>query len=243
MRLKGLVAIVTGASSGIGARLARMLADAGVKVALAARRKVELERLVAAIEADGGRAIAVPADLRRDDGIRALLDRAGNELGPVDILVNNAAIAYAAPVHLTDMKLWDDAMAVNLRAPASLCAGVLPGMRDRKRGYVINVSSEAGVFAYPHMGSYTVSKHALNALTEVIEKENRQYGIKAWSICPGTVAAPMVSMLPDTIPENFLTVDDIAGVVRDLLMQDDNVRMGPEILIRTMRNPFEKKRQ
>jgi NAD(P)-dependent dehydrogenase (short-subunit alcohol dehydrogenase family) len=215
--LDGDVAVVTGGSSGIGEGLARMLAGQGAAVALAARREVELRR--------------VAEDLDR------LLARVQEELGPVDVLVNAAGVAAYQPIHELDMALWDRQLRVNLRAPARLCAAVLPGMRERRRGLVVNVASEAGVFAYAGMGAYAVSKHGLCALTRLIAEENQELGVKAWAICPGMVDTPLVG---DAGParERFLKVADVVGVVETLLLQDDNVKMGPEILIRTMRNPW-----
>jgi NAD(P)-dependent dehydrogenase (short-subunit alcohol dehydrogenase family) len=235
--LDGDVAVVTGGSSGIGEGLARMLAGQGAAVALAARREVELRRVADEIRAAGGRALAVPADVGRDEDLDRLLARVQEELGPVDVLVNAAGVAAYQPVHELDMALWDRQLRVNLRAPARLCAAVLPGMRERRRGLVVNVASEAGVFAYAGMGAYAVSKHGLCALTRLIAEENQELGVKAWAICPGMVDTPLVG---DAGParERFLKVADVVGVVETLLLQDDNVKMGPEILIRTMRNPW-----
>ena len=119
--LNGLVAIVTGASSGIGEGIARMLAAEGVKVALAARREVELQRVAAEIQAQGGTAIGVPANLRDESHLKNLIERTQNELGPIDILVNNAGVARNQPIHELNLKHWDLVLDVNLRAPVFLC--------------------------------------------------------------------------------------------------------------------------
>ena len=137
------------------------------------------------------------------------------------------------------MRAWDASLEVNLRAPALLCAAVLPGMRERKRGYIVNISSEAGVIVYEGMGAYAISKHALRVLTELIQQENQEFGVKAWTICPGFVDTPMVAAwAPDANPHNFLRVEEVVDLVRFLLTQGANVKMGPEILIRTTRNPY-----
>jgi NADP-dependent 3-hydroxy acid dehydrogenase YdfG len=237
--LNGLVAIITGASSGIGEGIARMLAHEGVKVALAARRESELQRVADEIRSGGGTAIAVPANLRDEQHLRNLIEQTQDRLGPIDILVNNAGVARNQPIHELNMKHWDLVMEVNLRAPVWLCRAVLPGMRERKRGFIVNIASEAGVFVYPGMGAYCVSKHALRVVTELIQDENQTYGIKAWAICPGMVDTPMGSEMPGGNLDNYLKVDEVVDVVRLLLKQADNVKMGPEILIRTMRQPFE----
>jgi NAD(P)-dependent dehydrogenase (short-subunit alcohol dehydrogenase family) len=237
--LNGTVAMVTGASSGIGEGIARMLAAEGVKVALVARRRNELERVAEDIRHQGGTALTAPADLRDEQALRAVVEQTRIMLGPVDILVNNAGIVYTTPVHELDVQAWDACLEVNLRAPTLLCAAVLPGMRERKRGYIVNIASEAGVFVYGGMGAYAVSKHAVRVLTELIQEENQESGLKAWAICPGFVDTPMVAgWAPGANPGNFLQVEEVVGVVRFLLTQGANVKMGPEILIRTTRNPY-----
>jgi NAD(P)-dependent dehydrogenase (short-subunit alcohol dehydrogenase family) len=95
------------------------------------------------------------------------------------------------------------------------------------------------VMVYPGMGAYAVSKHALRVATQLIQEENQDRGIKAWAICPGMVDTPMGADMPDGNPQNFLKVEEVVEVVRFLLKQGDNVKLGPEILIRSTRNPFE----
>jgi NAD(P)-dependent dehydrogenase (short-subunit alcohol dehydrogenase family) len=215
-----------------------MLAAEGVKVALVARREKELERVAERIQRQGGTSLIVPADLRDEAALRRMLEQTRSALGPVDILVNSGAIPIRSPIHELEMMDWDASIETNLRAPALLCAAVLPCMRERKRGYIVNLASEAGAFVYPGMGPYAVSKHALRVLTELIQEENQEFGIKAWAICPGFVDTPMGEWFTGTNRENFLTVEEVIGVVRFLLTQGANVKMGPEILIRTTRNPW-----
>ena len=237
--LKDTVAIVTGASSGIGEGIATMLAAEGVRVALIARRHHELQRVAEAIRNLGGTAPVAPANLRDEQALRAVVEQTRNRLGPVDILVNCGGIVETTPIHELDMQTWDACLEVNLRAPTLLCAAVLPGMRERKRGYIVNIDSEAGVFVYASMGAYAISKHALRVLTELIQEENQEFGLKAWAICPGFVDTPMVAAwAPNANPHHFLRVEEVVGVVRFLLTQGANVKMGPEILIRTTRNPY-----
>lgn len=236
--LAGSVAIVTGASSGIGRGLAEMLARHGVRVALAARRRAELEQVAARIAGAGGSAVSVPTDVADETQLHELVDRAETELGPVDILVNAAGVPDGQPLHQLDIDAWDHTLAVNLRGPAVLCARVLPGMRARRRGFIVNIASEAGVFTYPGMGAYAVSKHALRVLTELLQEENQALGIKAWAVCPGMVDTPMSDEHPDATRQRFLTVADVTEVVEVLLLQRDNVKLGPQILVRTMQDPW-----
>ncbi len=237
--LNGTVAIVTGASSGIGEGIAKMLAAEGVQVALVARRHQELQRVAEAIRRQGGTVLLAPADLRDEQALLAVVEQTRNMLGPVDILVNSGGIVDTTPIHELDVRAWDACLEINLRAPTLLCAAVLPGMRERKRGYIVNIAGEAGVFVYGGMGAYAISKHALRVLTELIQEENQEFGLKAWAICPGFVDTPMVAAwAPSANPHNFLRVEEVVDVVRCLLTQGANVKMGPEILIRTTRNPY-----
>ena len=238
--LNGTVALVTGASSGIGEGIAKMLASEGAKVALVARRYAELQRVAEDIRKQGGTALIAPADLRDGSALLALVEETQNAFGPIDILVNNGASVYATPIHAVEMEAWDATLDVNLRAPTLLCATVLPGMRERRRGYIVNISSEAGAFVYEGMGAYAISKHALRVLTELIQQENQEFGIKAWAVCPGYVNTPMGVGFAGVSgnPNNFLTVEEVVSIVHFLLSQGENVKMGPEILIRTTRGPF-----
>ncbi len=242
LTLRDRVAVVTGASGGIGEALAVMLAEEGASVALAGRRAEELDRVGARITAAGGRAITIPTDVCRDGDVAALLARTERELGPVDVLVNNAGIAGTAvdftPFHEVPVEEWDALLAVNLRAAVVLCRAVVPGMLARGRGWIVNVASEAGVYVYPGTGAYAVSKHAVRVLTELIDAEYGERGITAWAICPGLVETPMGNAEHPTHPERALTTKDVAEVVRNLFRAGANVKLGPVVLVRPTRNPF-----
>ena len=238
MLLAGRVALVTGASSGIGAALAAMLAEEGARVAVAARREAELRELARRIELTGRTALTVATDLTDDAALRRLVERTVDELGPIDVLVNNAGFAVWRPLELTSMADWDQTFAVNIRAPAFLTAAALPGMQTRRFGRIVNIGSEAGVAIVPGLAAYCVSKHALVALTEVVQDANHENGIKAWVVCPGFVDTEMGTVVPGAKPENFLKVEEVVDLVRYLLGLGDNVKLGPQVLVRTMRNPM-----
>ena len=175
--LAGRVAVVTGASMGIGAGLAAMLA---------ARRERELAGVADGIRQRGGVAIPVVTDLTSDESIARLLATAQAEAGPVDVLVNNAGYAVWKPLEATSMAEWDRTFAVNVRAAAWLCAAVLPGMQARRFGRIINIGSEAGVAIVPGLAAYCVSKHALRALTEVIQDANHTTASRPGSSAPAS---------------------------------------------------------
>jgi NAD(P)-dependent dehydrogenase (short-subunit alcohol dehydrogenase family) len=239
MILQNRVAVVTGASGGIGASLAAMLAAEGARVVLVARRGEELERIAKGIRDADGTALTVTADLTDDDSLAHLVTTTRGEFGPIDVLVNNAGYALWQPLEQTTIAEWDHIFAVNVRAAAYLCAAALPDMQARRWGRIINIGSEAGVAIVPGLAAYCVSKHALRALTEVIQEANHDNGIKAWVVCPGFVDTNMGYVVPGANRANFLRVDEVVDVVRHLLHTSDNVKLGPEILIRTMRNPME----
>jgi short-subunit dehydrogenase len=236
--LTGRVALVTGASGGIGAGLATMLAAGGARVAVTARRRRELTQVADRISRAGGVAVPIAADLTDDASLASLAGQVQESLGPVDILVNNAGYALWKPLEATTLTEWDHTFAVNLRAAAYLCAAILPGMQSRRFGRIINISSEAGVATVPGLAAYCVSKHALRALTDVIQEGNHDNGIKAWVLCPGFVDTDMGSVVPGGNRGHFLSVDEVVDVVRYLLGTGDNVKLGPQILLRTMRNPL-----
>ena len=239
MLLTDRVAVVTGASGGIGAALAAMLAAEGARVVLAARRRAELDRVAASIEQAGGVAVTVTTDLTDEDSLASLVATTRSEFGPIDVLVNNAGHLLWKPLEETSLAEWDRTFAVNVRAAAYLSGAVLPDMRSRRYGRIINIGSEAGVTVVPGLAAYCVSKHALIALTAVIQEANQDAGIKAWAICPGMVDTEMADAIPGANRDNFLQIDEVVDVVRHLLHTGDNVKLGPEILVRPMRNPME----
>jgi hypothetical protein len=116
--------------------------------------------------------------LRDEQALRAVIEQTRTQLGPIEILVNSGGMVETTPIHALDMQAWDACLEVNLRAPTLLCASVLPGMRERKRGFIVNIASEAGAFVYGGMGAYAISKHALRVLTELIQEENQEVGGK-----------------------------------------------------------------
>ena len=190
--LHGQVAVVTGGGRGIGRAIAVALAGAAAKVAVMARSKDEINETVRLIEQAGhGRAMAVTADVT-DAAAGEAMKAVERELGPVDILVNNAAaLKPFGPFWETSVDEWWRTMEVNLRGVALCTHAVLPGMVARGRGRIVNVSSGAGAVVAPYYSSYVVSKAALIRFTECLAMEAGPRGVRVFSISPGTVRTAM----------------------------------------------------
>jgi citronellol/citronellal dehydrogenase len=182
--LVGKVAIVTGASRGVGAATAVALASEGARVACAARATDAtplplpgtIDDTVRRIEVAGGRAIAVPTNLAVDAEVEAMVATTESELGPVDILVNNAAITFPGDIDLP-MRRFDLVFAVDLRAPVIAARAVVPGMIERGVGAIVNVSSAAALNAYPGQMAYGMAKAALERFTVSLAEQLRPHAI------------------------------------------------------------------
>jgi short-subunit dehydrogenase len=185
--LRGSVAIVTGASRGLGVYIARALAAEGVDLSLAARSDDELEEVRRGIERFGVRAIATRCDVTLAEDRARLLQRTEDELGPVDILVNNAGIERVGRFERAPDSDFTDTIAVNLTAPILLTRAVVPGMLERGRGHVVNIASGAGKVGAPFGTSYSASKHGLVGFTHALraEYDGRVVGFSV--VCPAFI--------------------------------------------------------
>lgn len=183
-RLRGKVAIVTGASSGIGEATARTLAKQGAAVVLAARNQERIEFLAREISAAGGRSLAVRTDVADGASVGAMVERTVGEFGYLDILVNNAGIGLSGRVE--DLRAGDlrYLFEVNLVGPLNCVQAALPHMR--RGGRIINVSSIVGKRAIPKVGGYCATKFALNALSDTLRVEVAEQGVSVTTVYPGT---------------------------------------------------------
>jgi NADP-dependent 3-hydroxy acid dehydrogenase YdfG len=186
--LAGRVALVTGASSGIGEAAALALAAAGAKVAVSARRAERLKALVERIEADGGQAFAIAGDVVDEALATAAVDKTIAHFGRIDILVNSAGIIQAGGVENVDTAEYRRVIDINLMATLYTCRAAIGPMKAQGSGDIINISSLAGRKAAKLFNAYTASKHALNAMTDAMRQEVGGYGIRVCIINPGATA-------------------------------------------------------
>jgi len=193
MDLTGKVALVTGASSGIGAAAAAVFADLGAKVAIGYHQNQKgAEQVRESIAAAGGQVIALKADVREASGIHALVEGAAARFGPIDILVNNAgSLVERMKIREITAEKWDNIMNLNLKS-AMLCSqAVAPSMMDRKSGAIVNIVSIAGRNGGgPGAGAYATAKGGLIAFTKSLAKEMAPFGVRVNAVSPGVIATP-----------------------------------------------------
>lgn len=227
MQLTGKVAIVTGAGRGIGRAIALDLARAGCHVVLTARTAKDLVSAATEISALGVRALPLPLDLGLPADLDTLVERTVAEFGTVDILINNAAVLYAAPLLSASVEEWDRTMTVNLRSVFLLSQKVLTLMKGRRSGYIINISSVGALGAKPDVAAYCVSKSGLVALSQSLYTVAREFGVKVSTVYPGVTDTAMVREANHDGalggPELWMQPDDIANCVLFLLKQSDRV--------------------
>ncbi len=186
--LTNKTAIITGASKGIGAATAFALGRAGANVVISSRKQEAVDALAVKLREEGINCLPQAANAGVVDDLQFLVEKTIEAFGGVDILINNAATnPVFGPLELTEQKAFDKIMAVNLKGPFELAKLVLPLMKKRGGGAIVNISSIGGLSPEPHLGIYSVSKAALISLTKVMAREWGPYHIRANAICPGLI--------------------------------------------------------
>jgi len=192
--LSGRHAVVTGASRGIGAAIAAILARLGADLTLMSRSEAQLRDQATALKAaHGGKVEVVPLDVSEPDSIAAAFAEAAQRLGPVRILVNNAGIAAAAPIGRTELKDWDHLMRVNVTAPFLAIRAVMPVLTKADYGRIVNIASTAGLTGYAYCTAYCAAKHALIGLTRSLARELARTAVTVNAVCPGYTDTDIVS--------------------------------------------------
>jgi short-subunit dehydrogenase len=234
MQLKGAVAVVTGASSGIGEAVAVGLAQRGAKVVLAARRKERLDELADRIERAGGTALAIRCDVTDREQLASLPTVVQEAFGPCDVLVNNAGVPGGGTFANLTYQQIEDIVEVNVLGVMYGTRAFLPGMLKRRHGHIVNVASLAGRFATPGAAVYGASKHAVVAFSESLFYEVEKQGVLVTAVNPGyvkTESFPLVGMDPRMI----LTMDKVAGAVVRVVRDD----IAPELSVPRYISPLQ----
>lgn len=191
------VVIITGASSGIGEATAKELASKGVKLVLAARREDRLKKLQEEIQKNGGQAIYKVTDVASHEQMEELAEYVLTEFGKIDVMVNNAGVMPLSPVYQKKINEWDSMIDINIKGVLYGIAAVLPSMRERKEGHIINVSSIAGHLVFHASAVYSGTKFAVRAITEGLRKEEAPNNIRTTIISPGTISTELLESISD----------------------------------------------
>jgi NADP-dependent 3-hydroxy acid dehydrogenase YdfG len=238
--LAGRVVAVTGASSGIGEATALASARAGAAVALAARRGDRIEDLARRIAGEGGRAIAVRADVGEEEQARAFVQRAHDELGRLDVLVNNAGVMLLGAIADAPTEEWRRMIQANVFGVLYCTHAALPLMAAQGAGHIVNVSSVAGRVARQGSGVYNLTKFGVGAFSEALRQEGVALGVRVTLIEPGAVDTELAGHnrpeVLEQIRQRFgsierLTADDIANAILYAIGQPPNVSIN-EVLVR-----------
>jgi len=241
--IKGKVIAVTGASSGIGEAAAELLAERGGRIVVGARRTDRLEKLVATINSRGGEARYRSLDVTRREDMAAFVEFAKAEFGPVDVLINNAGVMPLSQMTALKVDEWDRMIDVNIRGVLYGIAAVLPDMKTRRSGQIINVASIAAHLVAPTSAVYSGTKHAVWAISEGLRQENPD--LRVTIISPGVVATELGDDISDDgarqmlgeLRNASLKPDAIARAIAYAIEQPDDVEVN-EIIVRPTASAF-----
>jgi len=222
-RLDGKVALVTGASRGIGRSIALMLAREGADVVVTGTTQPHADEVASELAALGVRALPLAADVSSSIEVERMCGAALSVFKRVDLLINNAGITHRAPIsEMTDAD-FDRVIGVNLAGPFYVARRLIPGMVERRFGRIINISSISGTLACPRASSYGASKWGLNGLTKALAEELKGTGVMVTAVLPGGVPT---DMLRESGFPAVLSADDVAGVVRYLCLDAPEAMTG-----------------
>jgi NAD(P)-dependent dehydrogenase (short-subunit alcohol dehydrogenase family) len=232
------VALITGAGSGLGAALARLLAARGARCVLAGRRPEPLETVAAEITSAGGAAEVVPADVSDPAQAAWLVARAVEWGGALHLVVNGAGLFQLVPFEQTPLELFDQILSVNLRGAFLVCQAAWPHLRAAGGGQIVNLSSVSGVQAFRGNAAYSASKFGLNGLSAVLALEGRPHNIRVFAVCPASTDTPIWDgQAPDDVRARMMKPEPIAEFVAHLLAAPPSLAFDP-IVIRNFHDPW-----
>jgi 3-oxoacyl-[acyl-carrier protein] reductase len=235
--LAGKIAFVTGAGRGIGRAVASHLAECGCRVILTARTLAQLEQVQQQILTSGGEALAIAADLTRDDEVQRLVEESQQGLGAPDILINNAGWGKRALVVKVQRDDLDQTLRLNLRAPMILAQSFVPRMIEKGEGAVINIGSVSGKAGEANGAAYSASKFGLIGFTQSLYEEVREHGIKVAVILPGFVDTPLIPPNRKLDRGKMIQPGDVAQTVGYILASAPTC-CPVEITLRPQRSPY-----
>ena len=222
-KLASKVAIVTGASRGIGRAISVALAQEAATVVLAARSIQKLQETADKVTEAGGKAEIVVTELTEEESIKNLVKVTNEKFSRLDILVNNAGVTHSAKLEQTITEDWERCMQINALAPFILCREALPLLRKSQAGYIVNIASVVGVKGYPLQSAYTSSKHALRGMTMSLAEELKGSNIRVHLLCPGGVDTELVQKVrPDIKKDELIRPEEIAELVLYLVTHKGN---------------------
>jgi 3-oxoacyl-[acyl-carrier protein] reductase len=202
--VRGKVVLVTGAASGMGRAIAHLFADEGARVAVTDRDSQGVDAVAGEIVDAGGLATGWTLDVADAGAIVQVVDEVAMQLGPVDILVNDAGVSLPVEITADDFeRAWDTTLTVNLTAQVRLIRACLPHLAREGRGRVVNIASTEGLGATPFISPYTVSKHGVVGLTRSMACELGPMGVTVNCVCPGPIRTGMTALIPDDAKERF----------------------------------------
>lgn len=244
--IKEKVVVITGASSGLGEATARLLSSEGATVVLAARRADRIEALANELKNQGGEALAVATDVTDRQQVKALVDKAVDTYGRIDVMLNNAGLMPLAPLEKLKTDEWDQMIDVNIKGVLYGIAAALPHMKQQKGGHFINVSSVYGHKLGPDATVYCATKHAVRALSEGLRQEVKPYNIRTTIISPGAVATELLDHISekeiqeqtkDFVSKIAVPAETFARMVAFAINEPENVDVN-EILFRPTAQPI-----
>lgn len=237
--MKNKTALITGAGGGIGKAIAVRLAKSGVRLALCGRNTEKLEDTRQAVLPYTEEPLLLPGDLTDDGYLFSLAEKTAAHFGSLDILINNAGMAYNGPFAETSTETFDSLMKINARCPYFLSQSAIPYLKESDYATIINISSNMGHTAYKDQSAYIASKHALHGLTKALAKEVYADGIRCHLISPGGVYTDMVRIArPDLSPEGMIMPEEVADAVAFLIEHRGNAIIDEMRLHRLGKEPF-----
>jgi NADP-dependent 3-hydroxy acid dehydrogenase YdfG len=238
--IKGKVVVITGASSGLGEAAARMLSEEGAIVVLGARRADRIEALANELKTKGGKALAITTDVTKAAQVQALVDEAVKQFGKIDVIINNAGLMPQSSLDRLRIDDWDQMIDVNIKGVLYGIAAVLPYMKEKKSGQIINVASVAGHKVRAGGAVYSATKHAVRVISEGLRMEVKPYNLRTTIISPGAVDTELPNSVTEKdFAENIqkfykdvaIPADSFARTVIFAMSQPENVDIN-EILYR-----------